>query len=256
MLRAMLASLAILSVASFELVSQSFEGTMTMTTSTPGVPSPKLAFIKMGLDVDGTLKFGTSMHIVMDMPQYNTPIEINASAIFDATTKRYTMYSESWFYDATTSSSPLPNPNPTATCKFIEIATLPAPEDFAKCINDITAPFQPIASEDGLQKYELKMSIPEANSTVSEDIYTDKDFVIKKFSFEEINLPNNPTMRTHTEVIDMNAKAGAPDASFFMVPKEWGECTEESMSPLQMSMMLKGFMHCIGQGKQKPFVMV
>jgi hypothetical protein len=256
MLRAMLASLAILSVASFELVSQSFEGTMTMTTSTPGVLFPKPATIKMGLDMDGTLKFGTSTHIVMDMPQYNTTTETKSSAIFDATTKRYTMYSEI----ITKSSSALPNPNPPATCKYIEIATLPAPVDFAKCINDITAPFQPIGSEDGLQKYELKMSIPEANSTVSEDIYADKDFVIKKFSSDtEINFLNDPTMRTHTEVIDMNAKAGAPDASFFMVPKEWGECTEETMPPLPMSIsrpMLKAFLHCIGQGKQKPFVMV
>jgi len=108
MLRAMLASLAILSVASFELVSQSFEGTMTMTTSTPGVLFPKPATIKMGLDMDGTLKFGTSTHIVMDMPQYNTTTETKSSAIFDATTKRYTMYSEI----ITKSSSALPNPNP------------------------------------------------------------------------------------------------------------------------------------------------
>eukprot|EP00427_Karlodinium_veneficum_P053364 CAMPEP_0169410550 /NCGR_PEP_ID=MMETSP1017-20121227/59835_1 /TAXON_ID=342587 /ORGANISM="Karlodinium micrum, Strain CCMP2283" /LENGTH=162 /DNA_ID=CAMNT_0009517811 /DNA_START=94 /DNA_END=578 /DNA_ORIENTATION=+ len=162
---------------------------MTMTTSTPGVLFPKPATIKMGLDMDGTLKFGTSTHIVMDMPQYNTTTETKSSAIFDATTKRYTMYSEI----ITKSSSALPNPNPPATCKYIEIATLPAPVDFAKCINDITE-----------------------NSS----------------SDTEINFLNDPTMRTHTEVIDMNAKAGAPDASFFMVPKEWGECTEETMPPL------------------------
>lgn len=247
----MVASLAILSATSFEIVSQTFHGNMTMKYSTPGIPTPTLATVNMGVDMDGGVKFGMNTHIVIDMPQYKITTETRTSAIFDATTKRYTIYTDS------TMKGPSPMPPTPATCKYFEMSTLPAPADFKKCINDILASAQPISSEDSLQKFELKIPVPSANASASEDIYVDKDSVMKKVVVD-VEITGAHAMTTHMEMIDMSAKAGAPDASFFMVPKEWGTCTEEPLPPMpaQSSPMLKAFLHCMGQGSSQPFIVV
>jgi hypothetical protein len=251
MLRAIVASLAILNAMSFELVSQTFDGNMTMKYSTPGMPTPTRATVKVGIDMDGVVKFGMNQHIVIDMPQYKMTTETISSSIFDASTKRYTMYAQ------TTMKGPVHMPSTPAICKYFDISTLPASADFGKCINGIMASTQPIGSEDGLQKYELKMPVPSVNASASEDVYVDKDMVIKKL-VGDVEITGAHAMTMHMEMIDMNAKAGAPDASFFVVPKEWGACTEEKLPamPTQNNPMLKAFLHCMGQGSSQAFVAV
>lgn len=250
----MVASLAILSAMSFELVSQTFDGNMTLKYSIPGVPAPTRATVKMGVDMDGVVKFGMNEHIVIDMlnlTHLNMTTEVTSSAIFDAATKRYTMYSH------TTTKGSLPAPPTPPTCNYFEISTLPAPADFAKCINGVLASAQPIGSEDGLQKFELKIPVPSANASASEDVYVDKDFVMKKI-VTDVEITGAHAMTMHMEMVDMNAKAGAPDASFFVVPKEWGTCTEKPLPsmPAQNNPMLKAFLHCMGQASSQPFVVV
>jgi len=249
MVRATVLALGLASASSFEIVSQTFKGNLTMKYSSPSVPSPTIATVELGVDMKSVRAY-MNEYIVIEMPQFNITSTTKQNMIFDASTKRATMYTDSH------TESPQPIPKTPATCKFFEFANLPAPAAVAKCMQDVAALAQPEASEDGLQKFKMHMPVPAALGDVDEAVYTDKDFVMKKL-VADVSLAGSP-MTIHEEMTDMNSKAGVPDASMFAVPTEWGTCEQQALPPMPATNnpVMKSFLHCMGLAASQATVVV
>lgn len=245
-------ALAIPMASSFELVSQTFNGTIRTHTSIPGVPSPpepSLATAYIGLDMEA-ISFRQDSHIIINMEQYNITTETKTSKVFDATTKRFTTYSSMRMTG--------PSPSTTNACLFYEFPDLAAPADVRKCIAEAASLAKPTGSESGLQKFEFRMPVEAmgTHSTVSEQIYTDASFIVKKI-VAEVDMAGAVNGTTHTEMVDMNSKAGSPDSSFFKIPAEWGTCKKTDMPamPVPESATLQGLLKCLGMGPgQSPII--
>lgn len=252
-LKVFIIALAVAMASSFELVSQTFNGTISTHTSIPGVPSPpkpSLATAYIGLDME-EISFRQDSHIVINMQQYNITAETKTSKVFDATTKRLTSY--------VASTTTGPAPSTTSACLFYEFPDLPAPADVRKCITKAVSLAKPTGSESGLQKFEFRMPVVDTkgtNSTLSEHIYTDASFIVKKI-VSDVDITSPIKATTHTEMVDMSSKAGAPDSSFFKVPSEWGTCKKTAMPdmPELEIATLKALLKCLGMGpRQSPIV--
>lgn len=201
----------------FELVSQTFNGTITMSSATPGVPSPKIATMEFGLDMEA-VRFHQKTHIVMEVPLANITSDVVSHSIFDAATKRYTM-----FHNATT-KAPVPTPPTPATCVYYELTKLPAPATVAKCVRDAAAMLKSTGSDHGLDMFEVHVP-PVMNVSVDEHLYSDGSHVLKKIvTTTTVTGPHATSQKM--EIVDMNAKAGAPEQDFFKVPAEWGTCVK------------------------------
>eukprot|EP00930_Biecheleria_cincta_P096846 TRINITY_DN88627_c0_g1_i1.p1 TRINITY_DN88627_c0_g1~~TRINITY_DN88627_c0_g1_i1.p1 ORF type:complete len:281 (-),score=43.62 TRINITY_DN88627_c0_g1_i1:96-821(-) len=238
--------------SSFELVSQVFNGTISTHTSIPGVPSPpepSLATAYIGLDME-KMSFREDSHIIVNMQQYNITAETQTSKVFDAATKRFTTYA------ATTTTGPAPSTQ--HSCLFYEFPDLAAPADVRKCIEEAASVVKPTGSESGFQTFEFRMpfDMQGTHSTVSEVIYTDASFIVKKI-VADVNITSPVNSTSHTEMVDMSSKAGAPDSSLFKIPQEWGTCKETTMPamPTPESATLQALLRCLGMGpRQSPIV--
>lgn len=248
MVRAAVFAVGLASASSLEIVSQTFNGNLNMTYSTPGVPAPTIATVELGLDMEA-VRVRQNEHIVVEMhtPTFNMTSATKVSMIFDAGTKRATMYTNT----QTKSSTPIPSK--PATCEYFEFPNMPAPVAVAKCLQDIAALAKPVDSEDDLLKFALHMPMPSAQGTADEAVYTDKAFVMKKL-VADITVTGAHPMTIHEEMIDMNSKAGAPDSSVFVVPAEWGTCTAKPIPPIPTSAgnnpIVKSFLHCMGMASK------
>jgi len=253
MVRAAVFALGLLSASSFEIVSQTFNGNLTMKMSTPGVPTPQISTIEIGLDMQA-VKLRQNEYIVTEMhtPQFNMTSTAKISMIFDASMKRATMYTNI----ETKSTTPIPKTPPT--CKYFEFPNMPAPATVEKCLQDVAALAKPVVSaEYGLLKFEMHMPVPQSQGTADEAVYTDKAFVVKKI-IADVSVTGAHPMTIHEEIIDINSKAGAPDSSVFVVPMEWGTCEKTPVPPMPTSKnpVLKSFLHCMGMGASQASVMV
>merc|ERR1711879_221489 len=118
-------------------------------------------------------RFRMNEHVLVEMPKQHIKSETNVTATFDAAAKRFTMLVKT--------SLEMPNSDPirNTTCTFIEFPNLVAPAALAKCINSMAALFKATKSSDGLEEFDVK--IPQiANVSVSESIYIDDAFVLKR----------------------------------------------------------------------------
>eukprot|EP00747_Dinoflagellata_sp_TGD_P168250 gnl/TRDRNA2_/TRDRNA2_194190_c0_seq1.p1 gnl/TRDRNA2_/TRDRNA2_194190_c0~~gnl/TRDRNA2_/TRDRNA2_194190_c0_seq1.p1 ORF type:complete len:279 (-),score=54.09 gnl/TRDRNA2_/TRDRNA2_194190_c0_seq1:435-1193(-) len=229
-----------LSASSFKLISQTFNGTLTMKYSKPGMPSPNVSTINFGLDMEA-VRFRQNEYSVADMPQYKMKSITKGSSIFDAAARRYTVLMDMTMTGAVNQT--------TKTCQYYEFPKLAEPAVVGKCVQDLAALFSPVSSEDGLEKFVIHMPMPGGNATADEAIYTDKSFVMKK-CIADVNITSGPAkMTSHTEMIDMNSKAGAPDSSFFTIPSDWGTCVKAKGPIIPMpetkNAALKAFFHCM-----------
>merc|ERR1712046_57150 len=88
------------------------------------------------------------------------------------------------------------------------------------------------------------MGIPQSSASVVEDLYSDKNHVLKKVTTSM----TMTAMTVRTEMVDMDAKAGAPDESFFKVPSEWGTCVkaETPPAPATDNPIALAFLKCLG----------
>jgi len=243
MVRATVVAVGLVSASSFEIVSQTFKGNLTMKYSTP-VPSPTIAMVELGLDMEAVRGY-MNEYIVIEMPKYNITSTTKQIMIFDAATKRATMYTD------THVESPQPMPKTPATCKYFEFANLPDAASVGKCMQDVAALAKPEAPEDGLQKFSMHMPVPAAQGDVDEFVYTDKDFVMKKL-VADITVTGAHPMTIHEEMTDMNSKAGAPDSSVFVVPASWGTCEKQALPPMPQTSnpVVKSFLHCMGMASK------
>lgn len=248
-MRATVFALGFLSASSLEFVSQTFNGNLTMSYSPAGPPTPTIATVEIGLDMQA-VKLRQNTYIMIDMAAVNITTTSKQAMIFDAETKRATMYTE------TVIKSPTPVPSPPASCKYFEFPSLPAPAAVAKCLQDVAHLAKPAASENGLQKFKMDMPVPQAQGAAEEEIYTDKDFIMKKV-IADISVTGEHPMKIHEEIVDMNSHAGVPDSSTFVVPTEWGTCEKTTLPPVPSSVtnnpIAKLFLHCLG-ASQAPVV--
>jgi len=239
-------ALGLVSASSFKIVSQTFNGNLTMTYSTPGVPTPTMATVELGLDMEAAkLRMNEHIEIEMHTPYINMTSTTKVSMIFDASTKRVTRYTNMEFK----SSTPIPAKPPT--CEYFEFPSMPAPAAVAKCLQDLAALAKPVDSEDDLLKFTMHMPVPKAQGTADEVICTDKAFVMKKLT-ADVTVTGAHPMTIHEEMIDMNSKAGAPDSSVFVVPAVWGTCVSTPTPPMPTTNnpATKAFLHCMGMASQ------
>lgn len=248
MVHAGVLALGLVSASSFKIVSQTFNGNLTMTYSTPGVPVPTIATVELGLDIEAVkLRQNEYIEVEMHTPAFNMTSTTKVSMIFDAATKRATMYTNTEIKSST------PVPSKPATCEYFEFPNMLAAGAVAKCLQGVAASAKPVDSEDDLLKFAMHMPVPKAQGAADEVICTDKAFVMKKLIADVTVTGANP-MTIHEEMIDMNSKAGAPDSSVFLVPAEWGTCVSTPMPPLPTTNnpVMKAFMHCMGMASQAP----
>jgi len=250
MFRTTLFALALLSTSAFKFVSQTFKGEFKMNYSDPSIPVPTSATVEIGLDME-SVKFRTDQHIVIEMPKLKVTSTTISSMIFDAEARRATMYTD------TEIKSSMPIPKPPATCKYFEFPNLPDTDVVAKCLQDIAALAKAEDSEDGLQKFQMKVPVPEADGSATEVVYTDKSFVMKKL-IAEVKVQGPHPMTIHEEMTDMNSKAEVPDASQFVVPAGWGTCTKDAIPPMPIinDPVMKTFLHCMGMGASRAAIVV
>jgi len=247
MVHAAVLALGVVSASSFKIVSQTFNGNLTMTYSTPGVPTPTIASVEFGLDMEAAkLRQNEHIEIEISTPAFNMTSTTKVSMIFDASTKRVTMYTNMEIKSSTT-----PLPSKPATCEYFEFPNMPAPATVAKCLQDLAALAKPVDSEDDLLKFVMHMPVPKAQGIVDEVICTDKAFVMKKL-IADVTVTGAHPMTIHEEIIAMNSKAGAPDSSVFVVPAEWGTCVSTPSPPMPTynNTVMKSFLHCMGMASQ------
>jgi len=250
MLRATLFALAFICASAFEFVSQSFKGNFKFNYSDPSVPVPTTSTLEFGVDME-SVKFRTNQHLVLAQPHMNITTSTKASMIVDVKAKRATFY-----HDLEINAS-IPIPTPPAACKYFEFPDLPAPAVVSKCLQDVAALAKPMSSEDGLQKFQIQIPLPQLPDPAEEVVYTDESFIMKKLVADE-NVPGPHPMTVHVEMTDMDSKAGAPDSSVFVVPAEWGTCTKDTMPPIPTinNPVMKAFLHCMGMVASQASVVV
>merc|ERR1712106_1056311 len=188
--------------------------------------------------------------------------DTKVSMIFDVEAKRVTSWNEIEIAGAI--------PSPTPECIYSEFPSLPAPSVDKKCLQDFVADAEPTIPEQfllnfptapkqlsGLQKFHIPIlrKIPYSAETV---VCTDDLFVMKKI-IADLSQPDAHAMPFHAEVTDMNSKAGAPDSSMFVVPKEWGTCT--NMNPVVLGIndinpVMRAFTNCMELGASQAPVVV
>jgi len=246
MVHAAVLAFGVVSASSFKIVSQTFNGNLTMTYSTPGVPAPTVATVELGVDMEAAkLRMNEHIEVKISNPAINMTSTTKVRMIFDASTKRVTSYTNMEIKSST------PIPAQPATCLYFEFPNMPAPATVTNCLQDLAALAKPVESEDGLLKFAMHMPVPKANGTVDEVICTDKAFVMKKL-IADVTVTGAHPMTVHEEMIDMNSKAGAPDSSVFVVPAEWGTCVSTPIPPIPTSNnpVMKSFLHCMGMASQ------
>jgi len=243
-------ALALLSASAFKFVSQTFKGELKMKSSDASIPSPTTATVELGLDME-SVKFRSNQHMVIEMPQLKMTTSTNMSMIFDAEAKRATVYTHIEIKGS------IPIPQPPATCKYFEFPNLPDTDVVAKCLQDIAALAKAEDLEDGLQKFQMKVPVPEADGSATEVVYTDKSFVMKKL-IAEVKVQGPHPMTINEEMTDMNSKAGVPDPSQFVVPAGWGTCTKDAIPPMPIvnDPVMKSFLHCMGMGASQAAIVV
>lgn len=244
MLSGMMFALVVFSASSFELVSQTFNGTLNSSTTIPGLPSPptpSLATSYFALDVD-RCSMRQDTHITVESPispGASVKIETVSSKIFDAATKRMT------FFQITTTQMPDTPAANTTSCAFTEFPGLVAQADIKKCVADVVALAKPVSSEGGLLRFEFAVLVANATSTM--DVYMDATFVVKKL-VSDMDITSPREIHTHAEMVDMGSKAGAPGSGSFRIPAEWGTCTKTDtpVMPPAQSPVLERLYKCMG----------
>jgi len=248
--RAAVLALGLVSASSFEIVSQTFNGNLTMTYSIPGVPAPTIATVELGLDMEeARLRQNELIVVETRTPSLNMTITKKVSMIFDASTQRGTMYTE------TDIKSSTPIPSTPATCQYYEFPNMPNPKAVAKCMQDVAALAKPVAPDDDaaakcshdLFAFAMHMPFPKAKGAADEVICTSKAFVMKKL-IADISVFGAHPMTIHSELIDMDSIAGAPKKGTFVVPTEWGTCVPTPIPPIPTTNnpVMKSFLHCVG----------
>lgn len=238
--------------SSFEFVSQTFDGSVTVKSDIPGVPSPPaptLGTAYMAMDME-RVNFRTDSHIVMDIhaaPGIDVHTDAKVSKIFDLSTKRYTAFSTT----STNTSSKYVPPSTHTVCEYFEFPGLKEAAAVQKCLADVASLAKPLEPEGGLQKFELSMPVPAGQGitgAMNEVVYTDSSFVVKKLIVDTDVDVNTTHIKTHSELLDMNSKAGAPDTSVFAIPAEWGTCGPSAIpfDPSKLTGPIKAFLHCVG----------
>jgi len=179
MFRATLFALTLPSASAFKFVSQTFKGNSRFDDSS----------IEIDLDME-TVKLRTNSQWTSNA-QSTGDTFIMESMILDAEAKRATM-------DTTTCVSKPMGPNQHGlkeaiikTCKYFEFPNMPAPQVVAKCLQEmptevprLSSPVVSDGSEEGLQKIQMKMPVPEAAGSAEEVVYTDESFTMKKLIAE------------------------------------------------------------------------
>lgn len=244
MLHKLVFALAVFSAASFDLVSQTFNGSMSFNVTMPGLPSvpaPSLATVFLGLDME-KVSFRMDTHIVITMSKFNITTDRKTSEIFDAATKRVTKFA------ASTTTGPAPAT--TSQCSFVEVPQLPAPADVRKCVTDMLAPVKPVdVQSSGRQMFEFNLSlatIEDINFTLDARVYADKSCIVKEMLLGQ----SSNGITTHADVVAMDSKKGAPDSSVFLIPPEWGACQKADTPSMQVpsSSQLHEVFQCLGMG--------
>lgn len=223
-----------------KLVSQTFNGVgeLTIKTQPPQPPvQPSKIKMSMMLDVEA-VRYRMDQNVFMNYSQYNMTGNTIVSVIFEASSKRFTMFHEEEMTG--------PAPKSTKNCSSGSFPTLHEPAVVAKCLQDALANFKPSGSDDGLEKYVMHLpATGPGSSPGSEAFYFDKDNVMKKTTLD-LTVAN---MTEHMELVDPDAKAGTPDASVFVPPADWGKCAESPVPPPptgKMPVSLQAFIKCVG----------
>eukprot|EP00929_Paragymnodinium_shiwhaense_P007008 TRINITY_DN110969_c0_g1_i1.p1 TRINITY_DN110969_c0_g1~~TRINITY_DN110969_c0_g1_i1.p1 ORF type:complete len:561 (+),score=136.29 TRINITY_DN110969_c0_g1_i1:76-1758(+) len=234
----------------FKLVSQEFNGNLIVNVEDESLPIPPqkgTGTMYMGLDME-TMKMRMDQHLAMDVeaPGIKIHTDETTNYIFDIDTKRYTAYTN-------TVETGGPKPINVKECIYVETPAVTDAATLKKCIDDATSSFKSASSEGGLKKYEISADSPDPSDPGSFDasFYTDDSGVLKKVTTDLAMEAKGQKMKTHLEMSDDNAKAGAPDGSRFAVPSEWGECQKKDMPVTPISKMpapLKAFCKCMGLG--------
>merc|ERR1719272_2658548 len=204
----------------------------------PPQPSIPPSTIEMSLMLDmEAVRYRMDENVFVNMSQYNITSSTRMSIIFEASTNRFTMFTDQEMTG--------PSPSSKKNCTLGSFPTLNEPAVVGKCIQDALANSKPVGSEGGLEKYEMHMPVPGSQTDAgTEAFYLDKDNVLKKLTVDM----TVAGMTEHMVLTDLDAKAGTPDASLFTQPAEWGKCTEMPVPPPPAGMppSFQAFMKCAG----------